>query len=117
MATQGGKREGAGRPYKYVTEQRRIERQQIEKLADDQCEKLEKAFRGNAHAFLRTVYRDKKQPLPVRIEAAKSAIRYETPALQAIEVTGKGGGPVQMITKDMTAREAEEAYMRMLAGK
>jgi hypothetical protein len=44
-------------------------------------------FLGDAHAFLSMVYQDPQLPLSVRLDAAKTAIRYERPALQATHVS------------------------------
>ena len=49
------------------------------------------AFDGDSHALLMTVYKDPLQPLDRRIEAAKAAIGYEKPRLQAIEHGGTLG--------------------------
>jgi hypothetical protein len=38
-------------------------------------------FHGDAHALLTTVYKDPKQPIGLRIEAAKAALPYEKPRL------------------------------------
>lgn len=48
----------------------------------------EGAFDGDAHALLMTVYKNPLIALEVRIDAAGKAIRYEKPALQAIQHTG-----------------------------
>ena len=45
---------------------------------------IEGAFAGNAHAFLMLLYKNPCLPVGVRLDAAKAAIRYETPALSAI---------------------------------
>jgi len=47
---------------------------------------IEGAFEGDAHALLMTIYKDPKQDIDLRIEAAKAAIRYEKPALAAIDL-------------------------------
>lgn len=39
------------------------------------------AFDGDAHALLMTVYKDPLKEWPLRVDAAKAAIRYEKPAL------------------------------------
>ena len=44
------------------------------------------AFTGDAHAFLMTVYKDPRQTIELRLEAAGKAIRYEKPALAAVEM-------------------------------
>jgi hypothetical protein len=43
------------------------------------------AFEGDAHAFLMLIYKNEKAPLDLRLEAAKAAIRFEKPALGAVE--------------------------------
>jgi hypothetical protein len=50
---------------------------------------VETAFDGDAHELLMAVYKDTSHPLLTRIDAAKAAIGYEKPRLQAIE----GGDP------------------------
>ena len=54
-------------------------------------------FDGDALDFLRVVYRDPRIPLDVRIDAAKTAVRFERPSLQAVEVGGKGGGAISVV--------------------
>ena len=44
----------------------------------------EDAFDGDAHALLMAVYRDTSLPLEVRLDAAKVAINYESPRLNAV---------------------------------
>ena len=44
------------------------------------------AFEGDAHALLMLVYKDPSQPIELRTDAAKSAIRYEKPALASTVV-------------------------------
>ena len=48
------------------------------------------AFAGDAHAFLIAVYKDPGQPMEIRLDAAKAAVRYEKPALAAVDVTSLG---------------------------
>ena len=49
---------------------------------------LPEAFAGDAHSLLVAIYKDKTRPIELRIDAAKAAIRYETPALAAVEHSG-----------------------------
>ena len=42
-------------------------------------------FEGDAHAFLMLTYKDKSLPHSLRLDAAKVAIRFEKPALTAID--------------------------------
>ncbi len=48
---------------------------------------LHDAFDGDAHALLMLVYKDPQQPMELRLEVAGKAIRYEKPALAAVDVT------------------------------
>jgi hypothetical protein len=47
------------------------------------------AFEGDAHALLMAVYMNPKIDLDMRIEAAKAALPYEKPRLQAISVADR----------------------------
>lgn len=48
--------------------------------------------------YMLTVLRDIKGAAEVRLEAAKAAAPYVHPKLANIELTGKGGGPLVMVT-------------------
>jgi hypothetical protein len=43
------------------------------------------AFEGNAHSLLIAIYKDGSMPIGLRLDAAKAAVRYEKPALAAVE--------------------------------
>lgn len=47
------------------------------------------AFDGDAHALLMTVYKNPIFDWPLRLDAAKAAIRFEKPALAATELKGE----------------------------
>lgn len=47
--------------------------------------------------YMLNVMRDAGQEPAVRLDAAKSAAPYVHPRLAAIEHTGKGGGPVELV--------------------
>ena len=49
-------------------------------------------FAGNALAMLASIYRDERQPMAARIEAAVEAMPYESPKLQAVPAMGGGAG-------------------------
>jgi hypothetical protein len=46
---------------------------------------IDGAFEGDAHTFLIAIYKDPEMPLNVRVDAAKAAIGYEKPRLNASE--------------------------------
>jgi hypothetical protein len=57
------------------------------------------AFDGDAHALLVTVYKDSRQEWNLRIDAAKAAIRYEKPALAAVDVGNKDDKPFEQVMR------------------
>ena len=48
---------------------------------------LEEPFEGDGYAFLATVYKDTRQPIGVRLDAAKTAVAYERPRLANVAMT------------------------------
>jgi len=46
------------------------------------------AFDGDAHSLLIAIYKDQSYPIELRLEAAKAAIRFEKPALAALDAKG-----------------------------
>ena len=46
------------------------------------------AFDGDAHSLLIAIYKDMSHPIELRLEAAKAAIRFEKPALAALDARG-----------------------------
>jgi hypothetical protein len=66
------------------------------------------AFDGDAHALLIHVYRDPNVPLSIRLDAAKAALRYEKPALAAIDHCGS-----KTVTLDMPAYSDLEVARRL----
>jgi len=72
---------------------------------------IEGAFEGDAHALLMTIYKDPKQDIDLRIEAAKAAIRYEKPALAAVDLNSVNEHTVYTISAEpMTDEEWLAAY-------
>ncbi len=60
-------------------------------------------FTGTAHQFLILCYQDCRLPRAMRMDAAKSAIRYETPALAATTLAGDADNPITLQTLDARA--------------
>jgi hypothetical protein len=58
-------------------------------------EVLPLGFEGEAHDLLMLIYKDTSMPIETRLDAAKVAIRYEKPALAAVQHSGKDGGPIE----------------------
>ena len=59
-------------------------------------ETIPNAFAGDAHAFLVAVYKDPRQDLHTRLDAAKAALPYEKPRLQAVTLANEGAEPLKM---------------------
>lgn len=58
------------------------------------------SFDGTALLFLQLTYRDPRFIHGVRMDAAKAAIRFESPALQAMTLAGDAENPVTLRTID-----------------
>lgn len=108
----GGKRDGAGRRAGSPN-RRTVEREaSIKKAAAIIEDVLPEAFKGDAHAFLMTVYKDERLTLKERLAAAIGALPYEKPKLASVEVTGEGAAPsfpteVRWIIVDPKGEERE----------
>ena len=53
-------------------------------------ETIPNAFAGDAYALLVAVYKDPRQDLHTRLDAAKAALPYEKPRLQAVTLANQG---------------------------
>lgn len=89
----GGRK--AGVPNRKTVKRRDVLAQAVEQVV----QRTPGTFRGDAHQFLRMVYSDPSIPLDVRLDAAKSAIRFETPALSASAVTVDTSPQERMLAK------------------
>jgi len=49
------------------------------------------AFKGDAHDYLMSIYKDPKMAQTDRIDAAKAALAYEKPKLSAVQMSGNLG--------------------------
>lgn len=71
-------------------------------------------FEGDAHLFLMAVYKNPTHALPIRIDAAKSALPYEKPRLAPADGAQKTEG---MSLKDRLAAYSTEAKIEASDGK
>ena len=67
-------------------------------------EAIPDAFAGDAHAFLVAVYKNPKLDHHTRQDAAKAALPYEKPRLQAVTLADEGGEPLKMRSELETGR-------------
>jgi hypothetical protein len=100
--------------------QRGTPNKRTEALAQAQAEASEKitaalgpdAFDADALSFLQVIYRDKKQAVEVRLQAARAAISFETPQLAATELSGPNGGPIE--TREITNEDRVKALTALM---
>jgi hypothetical protein len=69
-------------------------------------------FRGDAHALLRTIYTDPRVPMELRVDAAKSAIRFERPALVASHVQ-HSNAPSKAVLAAMTTDQLKALLLEI----
>lgn len=90
---------------------------EMQKAAEDAAARIaaslgDDVFDGDAHALLMCVYKDGQRPIDIRIEAAKAAVKYEKPALQAVtlegDVTQRFVSQKPMSPEDWAAKHASE---------
>ena len=70
------------------------------------------AFKGDAHDYLMTVYKDPRHSAQVRNDAAKAALPYEKHRLNAVEHTGKDGAA--LFNSELNHRDLARAIFAVL---
>lgn len=97
----GGARTGAGRPpgarNKRTTALKAAAAETLAQVAAA----IPGAFEGDAHALLVTVYKDPQHDWPLRIDAAKAAIRFEKPALAATDIKADVNAQIGKIVNEI----------------
>jgi hypothetical protein len=68
------------------------------------------AFDGDAHSLLIAIYKDKRCPIALRLDAAKTAIRFEKPALTAVDAKHS---VEQKLVDQMTDAELDAELARL----
>lgn len=71
----------------------------------------EDAFEGDAHALCMAIYKDGKQPIQLRLQAAQTALPYEKPKLSSIDASVSGQLTLEQA---LLALEAAERQNRPL---
>jgi hypothetical protein len=122
----GGARPNSGRRKGDNSRATRLRRMRLEKAAGliekkiaqkTENERPVVPFKGDAHEYLVSIYKDPTIPMPFRVDAAKASIPYEKPRLAAITVTPSHELPpvVEGITyeivdpmAEMTAEQVEQ---------
>jgi hypothetical protein len=83
------KNRSVGRPRGVKNQSTKAREAAIRDAAARMAAHMPDGYQGDAHTLLVSVYRDVSMPLDVRIDAAKAAVKYERPALQATTITEK----------------------------
>lgn len=72
----------------------------------------EPPFRGDAHALLRSIYVDSRWPMELRVDCAKSAIRFERPALVASHVSHTSA-PSRAVLASLSTEQLKSLLLEM----
>lgn len=86
----------------------------VRTLAEALAEHDMRPFCGNAHRYLVDTYQDPRLPRVVRMEAAKAAIRYETPALESVSINDVSGNAPPTLDAYDTRRALSDQLHRLL---
>lgn len=84
MSEHGGRREGAGRPRGSRNPNTRAKREAIKAVVAKFEAVTPNLFDGDAVALMQCIYRDPCQDISLRLDAAKSAAKFERPSLAAV---------------------------------
>jgi hypothetical protein len=82
--------------------------------ADQLAQVLPGCFEGDAHALLMAVYKDERQDLAIRLDAAGKAIGYEKPRLAAVTADVKADVDATHTHKLQAADEVARRLGRFL---
>lgn len=58
------------------------------------------AFKGDAHAYMVSVYKDPEVPVEIRLKAATTAARFEKPTLASVRTEVSVTRPITEMTDD-----------------
>jgi hypothetical protein len=72
------------------------------------------AFEGDAHALCMAIYKDCKQPIQLRLQAAQAALPYEKPKLSSIDASVSGQVTVERALLALEAASEQYAQGRDL---
>ena len=86
MSEHGGRREGAGRPRGSKNPNTKAKREAIKAVVAQFEAATPNVFEGDAVALMQLIYRDPSQDMGLRLDAAKSAAKFERPVLSAVAV-------------------------------
>jgi hypothetical protein len=113
----GGRRPGAGRPKGAINKRTEALAEAVAVTAATLKDTIPDAFTGDAHALLMALYKDPANPLTLRMEAARAAIRYEKPALAALQVGGDENAPLEVsVTSDLERAKAVASLVAKFRG-
>jgi hypothetical protein len=95
-----GERRGGRQPG--VKNKRTLEREAALAKAAAEIEGVlgEQAFDGDAHSLLAMIYKDTRQPIDLRLDAARAAISFEKPRLSSVDANVKNSVDFENMSDD-----------------
>lgn len=87
-----------GRPKGVMNKRTRESVEKAAAITEQLRDVIPDMFEGDAHTLLMSVYKDTRQELTTRIDAAKAALPYEKPRLVATDATVKTEGTLTIET-------------------
>jgi hypothetical protein len=108
--SRGGARLGAGRKKGQKNKLTLERRRAVEAAADEIKRANPDAFNGDAHALLMAIYKNESLAPELRMDAAKTAIKFEKPAIAAI------AAPAPQFQAPTTEKVEKDAESDHLAG-
>lgn len=88
MSNRGGRRDGSGRKKGSRNKATVNREQRMREVALALSAEIAHVFEGDSHALLMAIYKNEDLPLSTRLDAAKAAIPFEKPRLNAIDHSG-----------------------------
>ena len=111
MSEHGGRREGAGRPRGSRNPNTKAKREAIKAVVAQFEATTPNVFEGGALALMQLIYRDPSQDMGLRLDAAKSAAKFERPVLSAVALQQT---PKTRIDLSMLSPEERETMAKLL---
>ena len=112
MSDWGGRRDGSGRPRGSKSPNTKRRHEAIKAVVAKFEATIPDVFDGDAVALMQLIYRDPRQDIGLRLDAARAAAKFERPALQATLVRDVTPQPA---TQADANRRIQELLARGLA--
>jgi len=118
MSEHGGRREGAGRPRGSRNPNTKAKREAIKAVVAQFEATTPNVFAGDAVALMQLIYRDPSQDMGLRLDAAKSAAKFERPTLAAVAVQQMPKARIDLSALSASEREQLAGLLqKLMAGR